>query len=85
MSTESFIEILTINSELPSTNKKLLMINISASEDDKVIKTPSLSAIYLCYLVVLMLLLTAVLSLLTILDKNSNTFSYYLSATKDLS
>ena len=89
---ESSVEILMINFKLPSTNKKSLIINTDASEDDTVMKMPPLSATYLCYLVVLTLLLItlslsfpAVLLLLTALNKDSDTFSYYSLAIKDLS
>ena len=99
ITTKSFIEILTINFRLLSTNEKSLTINIIASEDDTVMKMSLSSATYLCHLIVLtqsltallllltalLLSLTAVLSLLTVLDKDSDTFSYYSLATKDLS
>ena len=92
MTTESFVKILTINFRLPSTNEKSLMINISASEDNTVIKMPPSLTIYSCHsvvltllLIILSLLLTAILSLLTASNKDSDTFSYYSLATKDLS
>ena len=53
MSTESSVKVLTINPELPSTNKELLIINISATEEDKVMKIPLSLTTYSCYSVVL--------------------------------
>ena len=85
MTTESFVKILTINFRLPSTNKKSLMINTDASEDDTVMKMLPSSATYSCHSVVLTLSLTALSLSLTASDKDSDTFSYYLSAIKDLS
>ena len=85
MLTESSVEILTINSRLPSTNNKPPTINTGALEENKAMKMLPLPATYPCHPVVLAPLPATVLLLLAASDKDSNTFLYYPLATKDLS